>query len=99
MRSRSSWRMRGSRPTVGSARRERLGHDVPAGEASGSGRRGHRPGEHADGGGLAGAVGPEKSEDLAWEDVEVDATHGLHVARVCLGETPYFDCKRFHFHL
>ena len=81
------------------ARRERLGDDVPAGEPGGAGGRGDGPGEHADGGGLAGAVGPQEAEDLAGEDVEVDATHGLHIARVRLGQPPYFDCKWFHFHL
>jgi hypothetical protein len=34
-------------------------------------------GQHPQRGGLAGAVGPEKSEDLALGDVQVDAADGL----------------------
>ena len=38
------------------------------------------PGEHLDGGGLAGAVGAQEAEDLAGRDLEADALDGLRVA-------------------
>ena len=49
--------------------------DVVAGHASGPGGRREEAGEHADGGGLPGAVRAEVAEDLAALDLERDAVH------------------------
>ena len=43
-------------------------------------RRGEQRREHAQRGGLPGAVGTEEADDLAGRDVEVDATHGVDVS-------------------
>ena len=45
---------------------------------AGGGRQ--QAGEHLDGGGLAGAVGPQEAEDLAGLDLEGHAVHGREVA-------------------
>lgn len=37
---------------------------------------GEEPGDHADGGGLAGAVGSEQAETLAFRHVEADPVYG-----------------------
>jgi hypothetical protein len=47
-------------------------------------------GQHADGGGLAGAVGAEQAEHLAGGDLEVDAADGLNPAGVRLGQPADF---------
>ena len=52
-------------------------------------------GEDADGGGLAGAVGAEQSEDGAGGHGEVDAVEGVHVAEV-LHQTLGEDGGLFH---
>src|SRR5581483_2484335 len=44
--------------------------------------RGEQAGEHLDGGGLAGAVGPEEPVEGAPLDPQVDAVHGPEVAEV-----------------
>ena len=54
-----------------------LGGDVDAAEPGDAARRGReQPGEHADGGGLAGPVGPEEAEDAPARNVDVDVPDG-----------------------
>ena len=45
---------------------------------------GEQGGEHAQRGGLAGAVRAEEADELARRDVEVDARDGLHRPRLVL---------------
>ena len=49
---------------------------VEAGNAGASRIRPQQPQQHADRGRLAGAVGPEETEDLPHLDAEVDVLHG-----------------------
>ncbi|GAA4557569.1 hypothetical protein GCM10010309_70060 [Streptomyces violaceochromogenes] len=60
------------------------GHAIPGGvvaeDADHAGGHGQQGGDAADGGGLAGAVGPEQPEDLALPDGEVESVHGVVVA-------------------
>ena len=56
--------------------------DVDARDRRAAGRGLEQRGEDADGGGLAGAVGPEQAVDGAVGDGEVDAVDGLDVAEV-----------------
>ena len=56
----------------------RLGDDVDVAD-EGLAARGDDPSrQHADGRGLAGTVGPEEAEDLAFADREVELIDGLH---------------------
>ena len=73
------------------ARRERLGGDVEAGEASFAGRGLDSGREHPDGGRLARAVRSEQAEHLARLHGEADVLHGLHVGRIGLGEVVDLD--------
>ena len=86
--------------------REGLGHeaDVPARlhvaaldrlaeeQRRALGRR-QQAGQHLHGGGLAAAVGAEKSEDLAALDAEVDVVDGGEVAEL-LGQAVRLDRRR-----
>jgi hypothetical protein len=54
--------------------------DVEAGDAGAPAGRPQERHEHADGGGLAGAVGTEEAVDLAGRDLEIDAVDGLQAA-------------------
>ena len=67
---------------------------VPAAQPAGLPRQGHlagagfqQPAEHLDGGGLAGAVGPQKPEDLAVAHLQIHLAHRLEVAEAA-GEGP-----------
>src|SRR5712692_79477 len=65
----------------------RLRHDVDArhfGGAAGGAQQAH---QHLDGGRLAGAVGPEKAEQLPGSHLEVQVLHGREAA-VALGQEP-----------
>jgi hypothetical protein len=57
-----------------------LAGDREAGDAGVAGARGQQAAEHADGGGLARAVGAEVAEDLAAGDVKRDGVDGGEVA-------------------
>ena len=67
---------------VADARLDLLGvaHDVEARHAALAGSRCEQAAEHADGGGLARAVGSEKTEDLAAPHAEAHAGDGLECA-------------------
>ncbi len=67
------------------ARLERVGDDVEAGDLGASARRRQVAGEDAHGGGLAGAVGAEKTEHLTAFDVKRNVGH-RHARAVVLGE-------------
>ena len=69
------------------AHRGGLGDHVVAGHPGRAAVGAGHGGEHADGGGLAGAVGAEHAEDAARRDLEVDAGDG-HVLAVALAELP-----------
>jgi len=62
--------------------------DVKAGDRSGAGRGRKKTRQHAHGGGLAGAVGPEEADDLAFVNLEGDVVHS-GVASVPLGQVRY----------
>ena len=64
-----------------------VGEDIDAADAGGAGGRPQEGGEHADGGGLPGAVLAEEAEDLSLGDVEVDAIDGADIGREVLDET------------
>src|SRR5207302_11312206 len=70
---------------------ERLLGDVEAADPRRSAGRADRRRQHADRRRLAGTVRPEQAEDLARSDVEVDALHRLHVARVHLAKLSRLD--------
>ena len=53
--------------------------------------RSQQPGQHLDGGGLAGAVGAEKTEELSGGDAEV---HILHGDKVSEAASQIFGCDR-----
>ena len=46
----------------------------------------HQGADHAEGGGLAGAVGAQQREEVSFGDVEVDALEGLEAIAVDLGQ-------------
>ena len=71
----------------------RGGHHVEAAEARRAARRREQRAEHLDRGRLAGAVRPEKPEDLAFRDDEADGAHGLHLVEA-LRKVFYFDRGR-----
>ncbi len=48
----------------------------------------HQRREDADGGGLAGAIGAEQREEVAFGDIEIDALEGLEAVAVGLGQLP-----------
>ncbi|CAM5473184.1 hypothetical protein SSTU70S_05805 [Stutzerimonas stutzeri] len=48
----------------------------------------HQRGKNADGGGLAGAVGAEQGEEIAFGNVQVDALEGLEAVAIGLGQLP-----------
>src|SRR5262245_4600859 len=76
-----------------------LASHLTARQARASRGRCNRPGEHADGGRFAGTVWTQQPEDLTGSHVEVDLAHCLDAARVRLGQSPDFDCKRCHGYL
>lgn len=49
---------------------ERFAEDVMSCDAGGTGGRGEESGQHPEGGGLTGAIGPEESDDLSFGDFE-----------------------------
>ena len=57
-----------------------LAHDIQAGDATLSFAGFEQPAQHANDGGLAGAVGAEKSENGAFLDFEGDVINGGEVA-------------------
>src|SRR5262245_46774779 len=71
------------------------GHLTPS-QARASRGRCNRPREHADGGRFAGTVRTQQPEDLTGSHLEVDLAHCLDAARIRLGQSPDFDCKRCH---
>lgn len=68
-----------------------MGRDVEAGDAGPSRRWTEQRGEHPDGGGLAGSVGPQEAEDLALAHREVDPVHGDDLARELLAKALRLD--------
>ena len=72
-------------------RRKRVLRDVETGDLGRPARRRDGRRQHADRRGLARAVRPEQSEDLARLDVEVDPADRLDAAGVDLPELAYFD--------
>ena len=80
-------------PTTPIAWRTRTGSasDVEAGDAGAAGVRARERGEDPDGGGLAGAVGPEQAEDRAGRDREVEPVERADVAGVGLDEAVGLD--------
>ena len=55
---------------------EGVGENVMAGDAGGAAAGREVAGEHAHGGGFAGAVGSEKADDFAFSDAEGNVVHG-----------------------
>ena len=68
-----------------------LREHVVAGDAGAAGVGARERGEDPDGGGLAGAVGPEQAEDGAGLDLEVEPVERADVARVGLDEAVGLD--------
>jgi hypothetical protein len=56
---------------------DRVLEQVAAGDGGRAGGGAQQRRQHAQGGGLAGAVGAEEADDLAGVDVQVDAAHGF----------------------
>ena len=71
-----------------------LGRDVEAEAGAVSGIGAEQTAEHADGRGLARAVGPEKSPHFSRRDGDVDAVDG-RLAAEALGEALHVDGKCF----
>jgi hypothetical protein len=72
-----------------------VAREVAPGDGRGAAGGGEQGGEHAQGGGLACAVGPQEAEDLAALDREVDAAYGLdgaHTLRKETGAAPETRC-------
>src|SRR5262249_37802488 len=69
---------------------QRLTHRVVAHDADAAGGDVGQAQHHQDGGGLAGAVRPEETEDLPLADRERDAVHSRRAA-VALGQPLDFD--------
>src|SRR5207253_3302291 len=63
---------------------ERLSADVEASDPGRPATRADGRRQHPDRGRLAGAVGPEQSEHLAWRDLEVDFFHRFDAAGIDL---------------
>ena len=59
----------------------RLADDVVAEAAAFAAVRSQEPAEHADGGGLAAAVGAEEAADLPFRDREIEALDHFQVAK------------------
>ena len=62
--------------------REAIDADVVTGHARRSARRGEQGGEQVDGGGLAGAIGAEKAEELAFPHLQVEPIEGADRAEI-----------------
>src|SRR5262245_43842166 len=67
-------------------RDQRLSHEVHTADLDPPGGWHDDPGNHAEGGCLAGAVGPQEAEELALGNRQLDAVHCLELA-VPLGQT------------
>jgi len=48
----------------------------------------HQGREDANGGGLAGAIGPEQGKEIAFGHVQIDALEGLEAVAIGLGQLP-----------
>ena len=68
------------------ARGAKVAADVVAGDGDGAGRRVDDPADDADQRGLAGTVGAEQAEDLAFADLEVDRLQGHEAGGVGLAQ-------------
>ena len=60
----------------------RLAEQIVAADGDAAGGRWQKAGDHADGGGLAGPVGAEDTDDLALGDRERDALDGRERAKI-----------------
>ncbi len=75
-----------------------LAHRVPPHDPGFTGGRVHDGGEHAHGGGLAGAVRPDEAEDLTLGDGKIEAVHGRKVVETLGQVVGLYDGKRgVHF--
>ncbi len=68
-----------------------FGDDIATGHFGGPGGGQQLTGQHADGGGLAGAVGTQETEDLTRLHAEADPIHGAQ-AVIISGQVAHFDC-------
>src|SRR5213075_1329428 len=72
----------------------RFAHDVAAVDARAAGGRQDARGEHADGGGLAGAVRTEEAEELTVADLEIESVERDDVVRIDLAQSFGLDHQR-----
>jgi hypothetical protein len=63
-----------------------MGHYVDAGYDSLAAGRNYERSQHADGSGLAGAVGAEQAENFPVMHLQVEFVHGQHIAGIKLGQ-------------